>query len=192
MPKTQLSRRGLAKGAAWSIPAITVASSAPALAASPLPPQMHNYFYVSYNEDQDGNIDDSTDFKFYSIVPGSTDPGPGFYVDNTTTSTTITNASVTVYLPQSGLTWTNEGGSGWTTPTADATKATKSYNGQIYYPYTIRYTGTIAAQNGTTYLPAYSFESNDSVHNTQYFYGDWSASVNGKVQTTSKGPATMQ
>lgn len=94
---TQISRRSLTQGAAWSIPAITIAGAAPALAASTTtPPTLGVAGRVTYNltwntEREEG----SDDYKVFSTLPGTNTPGAGYQVKNTKKSTTITNYTVT-------------------------------------------------------------------------------------------------
>lgn len=189
----QLSRRTLTRGAAWSLPALTVAGAAPAVAASSTtPPALGVAGRVTYNAAWNTeNPDGTRSYKVFSTLPGTTTPGAGYRVTNTTTSTTITNYSVTYYLPASNLTFSQgpSSNAGWSLLSRDTSKATKSYNGYTYYAYTSTYTSAITAVNGTTTLPIFEFQSqNNTSNSTSLYYVDNSAIINGTLQTANYGP----
>lgn len=119
MAEAGLSRRTLARGVAWAVPAIAVVSAAPAMAVS-YPPSLQGWIYwtrrctrrtATLGLDGNGPSD---------VVYPSSDYG--FYVFNTTATTNLTNACVTwSYSPayDNTLTWTaqSDSGSHWSAPT---------------------------------------------------------------------------
>ena len=170
MSSTPFDRRHLAKGAIWSVPVVAIANAAPATAASPTP-QLKVSGRGSWNLWWDSTfVDGYRSFKLYSTVPDGLAPAPGFCVENSKASTQIANASVTYYLPYySSLTFSARNGPGfnsWSRLSRDSSKSNKYYNGVTYYAYTTVYTGGITAQNGTTCLPTFGFESNDNLSST--------------------------
>lgn len=196
MIDSTISRRTLAKGAAWTIPAVTVAAASPAAAVSGQPPALKVAGRVTWNEEwYTEDIDNYQNFKVFSTGGGgSTVPGSGYCVSNTTTSTVITNFTATFYLPyESGLTFVaGPGGQGgWSTLRRDTSKTSKRYNGVTYYAYTTTYTGTIKAAGGQTCLPGFQFESPDNVDSTGYFFVDNSAVVDKNLLTANYGPISM-
>lgn len=195
MTSRSIDRRTLAKGAAWSVPAVVVAATAPASAASGPAPQLQVAGRVTWNRSwYYENIDNYRSFKIFSTRPNSTLPGPGYCVTNTTTSTTITAYTVTFYLPySSSLTFYAgpDGADGWSTLRRDASKPSKYSNGVSYYPYTTSYTGSVRAVNGTTCLPGFEFQGPNGVSSTNYFFVDNSAVVDGKLLSANYGPVAM-
>lgn len=200
---TQISRRQVAKGTAWSIPAITAAAAAPAIAASsPTPtPVMADGGYVSWNLAYNSTTADGTEgYKWYSTSGGQ--PGPGACVKNTTAGDTITSYTQTIWLSDSTMTWSagsGVGANGWSIPAF----AFKSQNmtgpdGQerTYYAYTTTWTGSIPTVAGQTCVPAYSFQTNDHVNNGLYanaaFMVDMSVTLtNAGTQSANSGWVIM-
>lgn len=148
--KQRVSRRTVVKGAAWAAPVVAMASAAPAFAASP--PEntsINGYVVVSgsckwnWPNSRRGTLD-------YDSRSGNY----GLFINNTTTSTTISNPSIIFYVSVSGLTWTTgEGNIGWSAPVS--TGGTISRNGVTFYGYksTLSPT-TVPATKGTTKLSA--------------------------------------
>ena len=193
---SDIDRRRLAKGVAWSVPVIVAASVAPAVAASPAL-SFGGSGRVTYNRSwRMEYIDNSTDFKLFSTPAGTSQPGQGICVYNTNSSMKITNAKVTYYLPYSTtLRFTapsaGPGANGWSMLTRDATQLSKYYNGVYYYAYTTTYTGPVTAQNGTTCLPSYGFESNSGVSYTGFFHVAQSVQVDGQTFTDNHDGVRM-
>lgn len=194
MGNESIDRRHLAKGAIWSVPVVAVVSAAPATAASPSPQLQASgrgtWNLTWYTE----RVDNFQSFKLFSTTPGSTTPGQGFCVLNSTTSTQISNASVTYYLPYYDLTFSAQNGpgfNGWSRLSRDYGKGNKSYRNITYYAYTSVYSGGITARNGTTCFPAFGFESNDGLDSSGYFFVDHSVLVNGNTLTANYGPVQM-
>lgn len=84
-----ISRRGVARGTAWAVPAITVAAASPAVAAS-APPSLDisGMAGLSYYESNPGGTGThSLDASFGSVV-----------VKNLPASVTVTNVTATIYV----------------------------------------------------------------------------------------------
>lgn len=194
MGSVGIDRRQLAKGAAWSIPVVAVVTAAPAMAASPMP-QLNTSGRATWNLTwYTERVDNYQSFKLFSTTPGSNVPGQGFCVVNTNSSTQISNAAVTYYLPYYDLTFSAQNGpgfNGWSRLSRDSSKSNKYFNGVTYYAYTTVYTGGVTAQNGTTCLPSFGFESNDNLRTSGYFFVDHSVLVNGSTLRANYGPVTM-
>ncbi len=194
MGSVGIDRRQLAKGAAWSIPVVAVVTAAPAMAASPMP-QLNTSGRATWNLTwYTERVDNYQSFKLFSTAPGSNVPGQGFCVLNTKSSTQISNAAVTYYLPYYDLTFSAQNGpgfNGWSRLSRDSSKSNKYFNGVTYYAYTTVYTGGVTAQNGTTCLPSFGFESNDNLRTSGYFFVDHSVLVNGSTLRADFGPVNM-
>lgn len=119
-----LSRRTLARGAAWSVPVVAVGSAAPALAASPQPGLQG---WVQATKNCNNTTTMNVTFDSYEGVSPQPTPIPppawGLYVYNITDTTRVGDAFITVYVPSSlainqftALT----GNVGWSTPTQGA------------------------------------------------------------------------
>lgn len=151
----ELSRRNVAKGAAWAMPSIAIASAAPALAVSTPPDEAGLQGWVFWDRDCFSSPNRVT------ITPSPTGSASelypqgkyGFYVLNTT-SAHVQNACMTFSYPSSlgTLTWRadsrNDGS--WSTPV----KVAAAKSGVTTYQ--TCYSGgwkDVAAQGGT---PAYT------------------------------------
>ena len=116
---TVMRRRTVVKGAAWSAPVIAVGTAAPAQAASPLPPGLQGWVTVGKDCNTFGN-----DTLTINGTGGNGAEPPntgtrGIWIYNTTASTTVANARITFYYPNSvaPLTWSAaSGNSGWSVP----------------------------------------------------------------------------
>lgn len=177
MTNSDLSRRSITKGAAWGVPALTVAAAAPALAASPVPSvRGASYFFDTFDERVspktiDGRID--------------TQGGCSYTVTNGPAS--VTNLSMTYWLPLSNYKFAPTQSTVWSTPVRDTSKPVKvgPTRGLTYYPYTTTYAGT--GVTSTTCGPAYSFAApavTTTIDNPggSYYY-QFSYSLNGVAKT---------
>lgn len=151
------SRRVVAKGVAWTLPAVSVAASAPAFAAS-FPPGLQGWTYWTRNcpggssmtleldgAGPDGQVYPTTQY--------------GLYVFNTTASTVLTSASITfTYSPgcSGTMSWSALPGSGsnWSTPTQVSPNTYRtSYSGTWTYAPAV---GTNPSYSVTTQTPAFT------------------------------------
>ena len=190
---SDIDRRRLAKGVAWSVPVIVAASVAPAVAASPMPTLSvsgrRTYNRAWYTE----NLDYRENYKLFSTPPLSSRPGQGFCIQNSKSSTDIQNARVTYHLPYYDLRFVSAGpgANGWSVLSRDYSVGNKSYNGITYYAYTTEYRGGLTPQDGTTCLPSYGFESNGPLDSTGYFFVDHTVQVNGQTLRVDAGRVAM-
>lgn len=148
-----VSRRSVARGAAWVMPSITVAAASPAIAASP-PPGLQGR--VQWTEDCTNRV--------VTITPDDTGNGGdlypkggdyGFYVFNTKAAQ-VSGACMTFTFPSSlgKLTWKAAADNGkWSVPTVVS-------SGSSTYTYQTCYTGAFADYN---YV--------DRVNNSTYYAG---------------------
>lgn len=192
----QLSRRSVGKGVAWAIPAVTVFGAAPAIAASPGAPQPNVVVSdrTTYNSAWYSEATETTNnYKFFSTTPGSTVPGEGVGVQNTTATTTVTDITITIYLPTPDAVFFAgpEGAAGWTTLAYNGSIAPKSFNGDTYYPYTTTYTQSLPSQPGSMFAQPFSFESQDNLPYTGAFFEDVSMVVDGQPWSDQAGPLAI-
>jgi hypothetical protein len=154
------SRRALLAGAAWAAPIVVMAAAAPLVAASPGTPVL-----VVNGDVHLSPSDFSTGQYSISLYSGTT---PGYHINNEVTGYTITNATLTLWYPESGLTFTNMlSGSGWSNMVTTGTSRVEG--GVTYYGYKSTNSGTYATTNGTTNLPGYQFDTT-STHTPQPGY----------------------
>lgn len=191
LAKSGVSRRTLAKGAAWTVPAAAVVAVAPSVAASPIPPRgLNGWVVLRRNCSQNPNfrIDGFGNFT----GGGANDRGIWTFVDDP--NATITNAEIVFFFNRSGLSFTNGSQSGWSnlvrTPTLDGTSPANGY-----YAYRTTYNGT------WTYMPSYDawvansdpyWSTNlSSCSNGIAGYARRTLTVNGETITFTRGPVSV-
>lgn len=181
MTYKNVSRRSVAKGAAWGIPVVAVGASAPAMAASLAPTSRgYSYFFDNFRQGFTTSTIDAL------IQPTQAANGCSYTVTNG--PATVSNISITYWLPASNFVFTAQTSSPWTTLTKDASKGTKvgSNTGLTYYPYTTTYAGT--GSPSTTCGPTYSFSAPavtvnyTTDPNGSYFY-QYSYTLNGTAKS---------
>lgn len=146
-----VSRRVLARGAAWAVPAVTIAAAAPALAASPPPPGLQGWLGVGKT------CVSGTDTL--TIDGRGSFPTRGLWVYYTTSTTVLTGARMTFYYPTSlgTLTW-SDSINGWSKPVV-TTGVDPVMPG--YTAYTTYYTGGWTWVNATGTDPDYTLANGD-------------------------------
>lgn len=194
MAENPVDRRTLTKGVLWSVPVVVVASPAPAIAASPTP-ELTVSGRGSWNRTwDDTQTDGYRTFKFYTVPDGSSAPGPGICIKNSTSSMEISRAMVTYYVPytENIIFYTGQPGrNGWSSLTADYARGTEYYLGTTYFPFTTVYTGSITAQDGQTCFPGFGFESQQGVNSSGYFFANHTVVVDGRTLAARFGPIVM-
>ncbi|MDO4253675.1 MAG: hypothetical protein Q4C81_00775 [Kocuria sp.] len=167
MSTSSHSRRKVISAAAWSAPAIAVAAAAPAYAASPSQNAQITFTIRQLVSNQRPNTS-IQQAVFYTTTYGSTyrsdtqSPATKIEWTGTTTSTTISNARIVVYYAVNNLTFTNSNNhsSCWTTLTRDTSIPNGRHdNGTVLYAYSARYTCPIRAQNGTTQIADFEWDT---------------------------------
>lgn len=131
-------RRTLLKGAAWSLPAIAVASAAPRAAASTPRNALAGVFYVTRSRDTTVTWD------------GRSGSRGQLYVTDTVSGQKITSMSLRFGSTKAVTNWTKlGGGSCWSLPVADGQLV---YNGQTFSMYKSVYQCALplAATTGNT------------------------------------------
>ena len=133
---TGVRRRTVVRGAAWAVPAVVVATSAPAFAASPVPPGgLDGWVLLQRRCDGDRGPTQLT------IDGAGNYPDRGLWVFVSPRGPAPSNATITFYLQSSGLTFSNSSGTGWSNLVrASGLDSTAPANG--YYAYQTTYTGT--------------------------------------------------
>ncbi|MBC9958211.1 hypothetical protein [Yimella sp. cx-51] len=131
-----VGRRTLAKGAAWTVPAVVAVGVAPTASASPQPDNaLDGLFYVGdiANRSCSNNNKATSTIDGRSSYIGASGP-PYLQVNGTTAAQTITSVCIRFgfTISVSGFT-RNTGDNGrWSTPAQDGTM---SYGSQTYYMY---------------------------------------------------------
>lgn len=171
-----LTRRSLATGAAWSIPAVTVAASAPAEAVSTTtPPSIKRSFLITRS-----NAACSSGAQ---LTVRSNNDGTSYYqIQNTTAKTTVTQVFASVLVSVSGLKFTTSTGN-WSSVQQDL--QTYKENGVTYYRYYSSLTVPVPASvNGTITIPRLSWSSNctSALSSTVYVNGRGTATIDGTQQ----------
>lgn len=145
----QPSRRKVAAGIAWSIPAITVGAAAPAVAASQVSPSINRSFYITRSSS--GCSSGSR-----RLTVDSKNDGTSYYqIVNVSPTSSVTAVYASVLVNLSGLSFTTTTGN-WSAVQQDS--QTYSYNGVTYYRYFAKLQVAIPAPvNGTLTLPPLSW-----------------------------------
>lgn len=145
-----LTRRRVAKNIAWTVPAIALATAAPAMAASPLP-RLSIGGTASWNSTTYRPTTNACSSGSALVVDGrgllgtSYQAWDGVWFPDTRATDQICNVTVSMWVSRNNLTWTPlTGVTDWSTPTA--TGRTTTFNSVTYYEYRATYrTGTCFA-----------------------------------------------
>lgn len=121
------ARRTIVKGAAWAVPAVTIASAAPAMAASP-EPGLNGWVVISRENYWDGGWRCRIRYDGYrdgDDYYGST--RLGLWVWDSEIPDITTTPSLTIHLPYQVSWTTSTGNSGWPAPTYVGTDSGGNY-----------------------------------------------------------------
>ena len=153
-----LDRRTIAKGAAWAVPAVTIAAAAPSLAASvPVRKDPGVNGWVANTARPSGEC--SWTLEVDSTATGATPDGApyGLYLYDITPESTVADAALIYWIiGEQSATWANLSGHStcWSGPTRG--EAQKKSDGLLYTPYTWKYNCPILADevksDGRLYL----------------------------------------
>ena len=187
-----ISRRTLAKGAAWTVPAAAVVAIAPSVAASPIPPRGLNG-WVTLSRDCRRSNEFWIDGRGSFTGGGTNDRGIWTFVGDP--NATITNATIVFYLSTSSATFVNQSGAGWSNlvRTASLDGAAPATG---FYAYQTTYTGT------WSYFPSYEAWAADfdpywlwNMPNNSCgqvsAYARRTLTVNGETITFTRGPVSV-
>lgn len=149
-----VQRRTLAQGLAWTAPVAVLGASAP-LAAASIPPGLQGWVTVrkscrSNQSSITGEIDGTGTPKYPNGIYG-------LYVLNTNSTTTVSNASITFFLPTSfgTPTWSLVGSyQGWSTPVVNSTPSCPNGCPTGATAYVMYYADTWGWTQGTNYTIA--------------------------------------
>ena len=138
LAKSGVSRRTLAKGAAWSLPAVAVAAAAPSVAASEPVPEAGLQGWVNVQKDCNLLWNDTLTWDSQPGLQGPVDPFVpetwGLWVYHSQPNWQFSDVTITIGIPVSGT--VTGGGNGWSSPTS----VTSPWSG--FNAYTTQYTGT--------------------------------------------------
>lgn len=193
---TAISRRTIAKGAAWATPAILATATVPSYAAS-----SEEYNHTELAKSMQGvfllrRVCNASGIRL-NIESRQTN-GIGFWVTGAKSNSVISNASFTVYIANSipKLTWTRLQNTGlnWTVPVQDNnvpviagyTAYTTYYtkDNWTYDPTTDQHS-ILDYPNFTALIPTNSCPARVPVYSLRY------VSVDGKRYELRRGPATL-
>lgn len=179
------SRRAVARGAAWTVPVVALAASAPAMAVSNDPcaePQgcPKPYTNLTIGKISGGGCGPTQYRVRFSGTIGFTDSKVG---------SQLSDAKLYFFLPDADLTFTSATtGSGWTLLTRDPSTAPISDGGVDYYPYVTSYSPAITPADGTFELPrSDTFSTNCTKLSHDDCFTRRSTQVNGAT-ITATGP----
>lgn len=137
----KISRRTIAKGTGWAVPVVAVAAAVPAQAATLLP-GLQGWVLIG-RECTGGN----SRFNVNGNGDGTRYPagqGYGLYVHNTSSSDTLTDATIWFMLPTNRVSgsWTLNGANqGWSVPVADSSVPSPCSVPAGYTAYKTSYSG---------------------------------------------------
>lgn len=155
MTEPTLSRRTLARGAAWAAPTALVAAAAPMAAASPAITWAHvtSFRYASNSSPFCAGQDTWSLSNDPTWTYGGAGAGTSF--TNTKTTTTLVNLVANYWYPRADAAFVSVAGGNacWSLPVRNAGLDTTRPGGIAMYGYTTTYTCPIVAVNGTTTLP---------------------------------------
>lgn len=151
------NRRTIVAGVGWAVPAVTVAATAPASAAS-LPPKA--IAMESHQVTTKGNNGAGYCFWDISGVGTSSNGTLGVTFHNLVPSDVITSATVTFWLPLSNIAWSSDYGN-WTALKRGTATMRNSY-GVTLYEYTSTYQGPqVTGRTGDYTIPFGYTNTND-------------------------------
>lgn len=191
MSKSEVKRRNLVKGAAWTVPVVAVAAAAPMAAASPIPPRGLNG-WVTLRRNCGWNPNFRIDGLGNFTGGGANDRGIWTFVNDP--NATLTNAEIVFFFNQNNLSFTNGSQTGWSNLVrAQALDGTSPANG--YYAYRATYNGnwTYFSQyqawsaNGDPYWSTNIGSCNSGISG----YARRTLTVNGETITFTRGPVSV-
>lgn len=192
LAKSRVSRRTLAKGAAWTVPVAAIAVAAPSVAASPIPPRGMNG-WVSVSRSCIRTYEYQIDGRGQFTGGGDNDRGIWTFVDDP--NAIITDARIVFFLNRSDATFNNASGTGWSnlvrTPGRDGEQPTTGF-----YAYEATYSGS------WTYHPVHgAWVANSQPYwqwnmlfgtcSTVMSYAQRTLTVNGETITFTRGPISV-
>lgn len=141
MTKSEVKRRSLVRGAAWTVPTIAAATAAPMAAASPIPPRgLNGWVQLRRNcfQGDEFQIDGRGNFT----GGGTNDRGIWTFVDQSTPPVTSPGISAEIVFSfnRSNMNFINASGSGWSNLVRDTSLDGISPTG--YFAYRATYSGT--------------------------------------------------
>lgn len=193
LPSDGVSRRTLAKGAAWAAPAVAVAAVAPMVAASPIPPRGLNGWVTLTRQCTRTNNEFQIDGRGTFTGGGNSDRGIWTFVDDPNAE--ISGAAIVFFFDTRSASFTNSSGGGWTN-LSRATELDASAPAAGYYAYRATYSGK------WTYFPRHNAWVADSDPywlwnmppggcTTICGYARRSLTVNGETVTFTRGPVCV-
>ncbi|MDN5639781.1 hypothetical protein I6H58_03400 [Rothia kristinae] len=178
-----ISRRTLARGAAWSLPAVAAAAAVPAQAASP---KLGLQGWVHFQRSCSRSTTTMT------IDGRGSYPLKGLWVEGATSATKVADAQLTVWFPTSlgRLDWRNRGSSQWF-----ISSTRRDPNRPGYYAYTLTYTGgwSFNAQGeykSATEQPYFTASVSGCVGTTP-LYTRRDVTVDGETFVIERGPLPL-
>ena len=194
------SRRTVLTTAAWSVPAITVASAAPAFATSTNPrkdPGINGWVQVSWNKSTEWVnpkrktvVNATFDSDPAGNDPATPDGSPfGLYIFDAIAGDLFSAASITLWFRGEVGSWgygpsrsrTNDGGHGnkWSSPVSVGTRTQP--DGLIYHGYRFDYTGDFVLSGGLTWLQDIEITATNVASGDATFWVERHIAINGEM-----------
>ena len=176
-----MNRRSILKAAAWTAPAITLATAAPAFATSPIrkDPGINGWVLVSYGTDYgfDATFDSNP-----QPAPSTPDGAPfGLYLYDTIEGDQFSAASITYWF-RGKPDEIKRTGSGWTGGTYYGGTQTKP-DGLTYHGYRFDYTGPFNRQGDIVWLNHLKVTADDVASGDATFWVERRVAINGQMHT---------
>lgn len=188
------ARRTIVKGAAWAVPAVTIASAAPAMANSPIPPNGLNGWVTLSRQCNRNNGWFQVDGRGNFTGGGANDRGIWTFVPDPNAQ--ITFAEIIFYFNRNNFTFTNRSeGNGWTNLNRFSQGDGVAPAG--HYAYRALYTG-----NWTWFQQYQAWSANDdpwwttnsasnTCNTTVTGYARRTITVNGETVAFMRGPVSV-
>ncbi|TWE11371.1 hypothetical protein [Rudaeicoccus suwonensis] len=193
-----VSRRTLAKGAAWATPVLIMGSAAPALAASAVPFAVtRSTLYGVAGSGNGTTCGTGTALLVQNGTGGavsggtSSSAGTGVTITNNTAAAATASGIFRTFLASvSGLAFTEQSGyTSWSTPTQTA--VTSVIAGVTYYQYMSTYAGPVSVPaSGSVVVPYYSIGNTCLVGPVIFTAGQATATINGTTYQSPAGGST--
>lgn len=198
--KRAVTRRTIVKGAAWSLPVISVAVAAPASAATlnpPVVPDLSLNGWIQHNREGNGrytvygNPTQNPPALPAGFTPAAVPTPWGFYVLGATPANTITNARLINWYSSDISPFSPVAGSSplWSTPTY---AGTRDFGGVTYYGYQTNYLGTWTQIGSDMHAAAsnFAFEGTFSAAGAFSLYTQRIVNVDGTDISFTRGPVS--
>lgn len=142
MTHSDISRRTVAKGAGWAVPAVAVSAAAPALAATPVPDIERSFYIRNTNTLYGGAPTTCSGSGSFRLGVETNDASYYYRITNVTDAKQVTNVQASILVEKrvvdlmtQPFTWTSATPA-WSSPVRDTTQTFRDpATGRVYYRY---------------------------------------------------------